>query len=346
MKNISEYVLHELTHNNAPQPAVTILGDLNYDYIYTSPPLEAGKEVIIKSFSKNLAGAGGYVSCGLAKLGASVYLLTYLGDDEDGKALYKEISRFGVNRSGIRLIPNAQSPFTLIFSPDREELPRQVASFLGTSQGFSIDGVDYKKFVGKSLLVYSCNYFLLKRLREEIRFVFKYAKELKVVTAYDANAGDGWDDDRALVTLKKSIYPLTDIIFLNEHEAFYLTGERDPLRGIRFVQPGAITVVVKLGAEGSVIRHWDRIYRISAVPLRGKVQDTVGAGDAYQAAFLYFYLKKLPIEICGVLGAANAASTVLHRGGTAGQCDSSGIISFLRFYRIFDLGGGSISIRI
>jgi sugar/nucleoside kinase (ribokinase family) len=346
MKNITEYVLHELTHNNSPQPPVTVLGDLNYDYIYTAPPLEGGKEVIISAFSKNLAGAGGYVSCGLAKLGAQVYLLTELGDDEDGRALYSEITDFGVIRDGIRLVKNGKSPFTLIFAPEKEEVPRQVATFLGTSQNFSIDTVDYKTYVSKSNLVYSCNYFLLRRLREEIRFVFKYAREHNVFTSYDANAGDGWGDERMLTTLKKSIYPLTDIIFLNEQEAFFLTGEKDPRRGIRLVHPGTITVVIKLGPKGLLIRHWDRLYCISAFPLRGKAQDTVGAGDALQAAFLYFYLRKFPIEICAILGAANAASTVLHRGGTAGQCDYRGIISLLRYYRVMDMGNGTISIRM
>jgi ribokinase len=346
MKNITEYVLHELTHNNSPEPVVTVLGDLNYDYIYTAPPLEGGKEVIISTFSKNLAGAGGYVSCGLAKLGARVYLLTDLGDDEDVKTLYREIKNLGVMRDGIRLVKNGRSPFTLIFAPEKEEVPRQVATFLGTSQYFSIDTVDYKAYVGKANLVYSCNYFLLRRLREEIRFVFKYAKEQRVFTSYDANAGDGWEDERTLTTLKKSIYPLTDIIFLNEREACFLTGEKDPLRGIRLVHPGTITVVIKLGPQGLLIRHWDRFYCISAFPLRGKAQDTVGAGDAFQAAFLYFYLRKFPIEICGILGAANAASAVQQRGGTEGQCDYRGIISFLRYYRILDLGGGTISIRI
>jgi sugar/nucleoside kinase (ribokinase family) len=345
MKNITEYVLHELTHNNSPEPMVTVLGDLNFDYIYTSPPLQGGKEVIITSFVKNLAGAGGYVSCGLAKLGAGVYLLTALGDDEDGKSLYNEIAGFGVNRDGIRLVRGGKSPFTLIFASEKERTPRQVATFLGTSQNFSIDSVDYKEYTAKSNLVYSCNYFLLRRLKEEIRFVFKYAKEKNVFTSYDANAGDGWDNERALATLKNSIYPLTDIIFLNESEAYYLTGIHDPVKSIKRVNPATITVVIKLGAHGLLIRHWDKLYRISAFPLREKVQDTVGAGDAFQAAFLYFYLKKFPIEICGILGASNAASTVLHRGGTSGQCDYNGIISFIRYYRILDLGRGDISIR-
>jgi sugar/nucleoside kinase (ribokinase family) len=346
MKNITEYVLHELLHNNTPEPVVSIFGDLNYDYIYNSPPLESGKEVIVTDFSKNLAGAGGIVACGFAKLGAEVFLITELGDDADGRSLYEEIAGFGVRQNGLKLMNNKKSPFTLIFTTEKEKRPRQVASFLGTSRDFSIDRVDYKDFVNKADLVYSCNYFLLQRLREEVRFVFRFARSVNVTTAYDANAGDGWENERTLQTLKTGIYPYTDIVFLNESESYYLTKINDPAKAIGQVSPGSLTVVVKLGSRGLIIRHWDKLYRFSAFPLRGKVQDTVGAGDSFQAAFLYFYMRKFPIELCGVLGAANAASTVQHKGGTSGQCDYNGLKYFVKNYRVYDRGGGDFSVEL
>jgi len=345
MKSITEYLLYELEHNTSPQPVVTIIADLNYDYIYISPPLEGGREVLISDYTRNIAGAGGIVACGMAKLGAEVHFLTELGDDEDGNQLYREITKYGVYTDGIRVVADKRSPFTLIFTTKQEHTPRQVASFLGTSLTLTIDSMDYKNYVKKSHLVYSCNYFLLKKLREEIRFVFKYAREKKVFTAYDANAGDEWDNERTLVTLRRSIYPYTDIIFLNESEAAFLTGIQDPQKSVHHISPESITVVIKRGARGSIIRHWSKIYTIGAFPLREKIKDTVGAGDSFQAAFLYYYLKKFPIELCGVLGSANAASSVLHRGGTDGQCNSREIAQFIKTYHINDKGNGYVSIQ-
>lgn len=345
MKNITEYILYEMEHNNTPEPVVTVVADLNYDYIYNSNPLESGKEVIISDFTRNLAGAGGLVSCGIAKLGAEAFLLTELGEDDEGKLLFEEISGFGVKRDGIKLVKNKKSPFTLIFTEEKEETPRQAATYPGTSKDFSIDAVDYKNYVARSDLVYSCNYFILQRLREEIRFVFKFAKNENVFTSYDANAGDGWENKKNLETLKNRIYPLTDIVFLNEREAYFLTGTEDPVKGIRRASPGSITVVIKLGGRGVLMRHRDKLYSITAFPLREKVRDTIGAGDAFQAAFLYFYLRKFPIEMCAVLGAANAASTVIHKGGTSGQRGYKDLIKLINYYQILDMGGGSISIQ-
>ena len=47
----------------------------------------------------------------------------------------------------------------------------------------------------------------------------------------------------------------------------------------------------------------------------------MGAGDSFQAAFLYFYLKGFPCLPAAILGAANGASTVRFPGGVAGQLD-------------------------
>jgi sugar/nucleoside kinase (ribokinase family) len=321
-----------------------VLADLNYDYIYNSPPLESEREVIIESFSRNIAGAGGYVSCGLAKLGAEVFIITELGDDEDGNLLYHEIASLGVRNDGIRLCRDKKSPFTLIFTGKGEETPRQAATFPGTSLQFSISSVDYAPYVERSALVYSCNYFILRRLREEIRFVFRFARERNVLTAYDANAGDVWGDSKTLETLLNRIYPLTDIVFLNENEAGHITHTDDPVSRIGQICPDARTVVIKLGEQGAVVRHQNRLYRCNAFPLHGSVVDTIGAGDAFQAAFIYYYTKKFPIELCLVLGSANGASTVQYTGGTLGQLSGEELLRFLKAYRIMDLGDGELSI--
>ena len=175
--------------------------------------------------------------------------------------------------------------------------------------------------------------------------MFRYAREKGVCTSYDANAGDQWDSPEVLETLLQRIYPLTDVVFLNEHEAGHVAETKDLEAGIATMCPKATTVVIKLGEKGSLVRHRERIFRCSAFPLKDPVRDTVGAGDSFQASFLYFYLKKYPIELCMILASANAASTVQYRGGTEGQMDRRGIATFIRGFTILDEGSGTISIK-
>lgn len=320
--------------DRTPEPTITVIGDLGHDYIYTCPPLEGEKEVIIRDSTRTIAGAAGYFACGLARLGARVFFLTDLGDDSDGKQLLEEISRRGVEPEGIRLLNNTRSYFTLIFTDQEESSPRQVATYLGPLEQMSIRDLDYEKFTAKADLVYSCNYFQLLTLRTEIEQVFAYAQDLGKLTAYDANAGDGWEDPENLEVLQKRIYPQTDIVFLNEMEARFLTGEQDPVKAVMKASTSSEVVVVKLGSRGVVLRHGEQLYLCPAFPLPKAVRDTVGAGDSFQAGFLYFYLKGFPILSCAVLGSANAAATVQHQGGVLGQQTRLGLAEMLGEYSI------------
>ena len=326
-------------------PAVTILGDLGHDHIYSCPPLESGREVIIRSYRKTLAGAAGYVATGLARLGATVHFLTEVGDDPAGQALRRDAVALGLRPEGIRIRPGAGSPFSLIFADEAEQSPRQVATYLGTLAELSVENLDPEPYLAASELVYSCNYFLLTRLREQIAGVFARARTLGLLTAYDANAGDGWDSPQALRTLVEEIYPQTDIVFLNQSEAAALSGGAEPERALARLSPHSATVVIKLGPRGAILRHHDAVTRASACPLPGPVRDTIGAGDSFQAAFLYFLLRGLPVEQCAVLGAANGASNVLHAGGLSGQLDLPGLEAFLSRYRVEARKPGHIEVH-
>jgi sugar/nucleoside kinase (ribokinase family) len=332
--DISAELIQSLTGDRTPEPTVTVIGDLGYDYIHTSPPLEGGKEVIIRDTSRTIAGAAGYFACGLARLGARVFFLTELGNDSDGKQLLAEISERGVEPEGIRLLENTRSYYTLIFTDREESTPRQVATYLGPLGGMSIRDLDYRKFSAGSELIYSCNYFQLLRLRREIGEVFAHARESGKLTAYDANAGDGWEEPDNLKLLQKHIYPQTDVVFLNEREARFLTGEQDPLRSVMKASPDSEIVVIKRGSAGIMLREREQVHHCPAFPLPAAVQDTVGAGDSFQAAFLYFHLKGFPILHSTILGAANAASTVQHPGGVIGQLSRAGLADMLARYTV------------
>ena len=308
--DITGTLLAELGRAPERQPAVLIAADLNYDYIYECPALEGGSRgADPRPRARELAGAGGIVACGLARLGAEVHLLAELGDDADGLELYEEIARRGVRREGIRRRPGARSAFTLIFADEASGRPRQVATFQGPALEFSVQPArGLAPLLERCALAYSCNYFLLPRLAEAVPELFRQARARGALTAYDANAGDGWDEPARLELLRAGIYPATDLIFLNQDEAAHLTGQADPRRAAAAVRPRQATVVVKCGAAGGggpASEAGASRSRPSRWP--APIRDTVGAGDSFQAAFLYFLLCGLPVAHCAALASANAA---------------------------------------
>jgi sugar/nucleoside kinase (ribokinase family) len=69
---------------------------------------------------------------------------------------------------------------------------------------------------------------------------------------------------------------------------------------------GPELVVVKCGERGSIARRGQKSYQVPALP--SSVFDTVGAGDTFDAGFLFGYLKGWPAEACLAFG--NAAASI------------------------------------
>jgi len=107
--------------------------------------------------------------------------------------------------------------------------------------------------------------------------------------------------------LHQMIRQYVDIVFANEEEAHALTG-KNPLDALDDIAQMCSIAVVKLGAQGSVIKTGDRMIKIEAIP--AKSIDTTGAGDIYAAGFLYALTQGLDLEVAGKIGSLLAGNVV------------------------------------
>ncbi|MFT3891143.1 MAG: PfkB family carbohydrate kinase [Anaerolineales bacterium] len=74
---------------------------------------------------------------------------------------------------------------------------------------------------------------------------------------------------------------------------------------------------IKLGAEGALgVCNGARV-RVASIPI--KVVDTVGAGDSFDAGFLYGYLNDWSLEKILRLACVCGALSTQQAGGTNGQ---------------------------
>jgi len=110
----------------------------------------------------------------------------------------------------------------------------------------------------------------------------------------------------SLVKLKKGVMKAT-IVIGNDYEIALLR-QRLKLTKSQILKSGVI-LITTYGAKGSMIeKGFEAIKVPSAKPLNSS--DPTGAGDAYRAGFLAGYLKNLPLEVCGRMGALAAVYTV------------------------------------
>jgi sugar/nucleoside kinase (ribokinase family) len=76
-------------------------------------------------------------------------------------------------------------------------------------------------------------------------------------------------------------------------------------------------VILKLGAEGSLIKHKTELVRVKAVV--ANPVDTTGAGDLYAAGFLYGLINSLSLKKCGDIGALLSARVIEVVGPKMGE---------------------------
>jgi sugar/nucleoside kinase (ribokinase family) len=91
-----------------------------------------------------------------------------------------------------------------------------------------------------------------------------------------------------------------DIVFANNQEAESISGAI-PEEAAVILGELAEIVIVKLGAEGSLIRSNNQTLRVGVRP--SNPIDTTGAGDLYASGFLYGLIHGMPLEKCGQIGA-------------------------------------------
>lgn len=125
-----------------------------------------------------------------------------------------------------------------------------------------------------------------------------------------------WELHRGLcsqggLAVVRELAELVDVISLNREEARALTGESGAVDALRVVS-GRAVVLLRLGAEGSLVRVDGRHWRLGVAP--GAVVDPTGGGNSYTGAFLACYARTGDPLASGRLAAAVAGLTISQLG--------------------------------
>jgi sugar/nucleoside kinase (ribokinase family) len=87
-----------------------------------------------------------------------------------------------------------------------------------------------------------------------------------------------------------------DVFAPNEVEALHLTGESSPEAALEHLATLTPVAVIKRGRAGAMVRAGS--VTASAPAIAVEVHDTTGAGDCFNAGFLFAYLCNQPLEMC------------------------------------------------
>ncbi|MEP6776062.1 MAG: carbohydrate kinase family protein [Chloroflexota bacterium] len=271
-----------------------------------------------------LGGNGANAAYAAGALGDDVRLWSCIGTDPFGDMVLGWLKSRNVDTSDMHKSTSAGTSTTVVVTDtvlrrNSFHYPGPVSEFAPTSHG-----TDTSK-EGDRLLV--TGYPLLQNWRgEATRKLLSEAHGRGVRTALDIGPMIGLP---VTVEELEPLLPSVDILFCNEFELGEVTGF-DLGQGAQWaLSAGAQMVVVKRGEQGAAIFSVAERVQIGVPCFPVKAIGTVGAGDSFDAGFLYAYDRGSSLEESARFANAVAALVVSAPRGILDAPDADAVQAFL-----------------
>ena len=260
-------------------PQIVCYGELLIDMISTT----TGDLTKSKSFLKKFGGAPANVAMGVAKLGAEVKFMGKVGDDPFGRFLKSTLEKNHVQTDSLILSKTEKT--TLAFVSLDEKGQRDFFFYEGAHEAITAPEVDLPKntFVfhfGSLTQTNNAAYNATDKLITQ-------ARKQGAIISYDPNVRESlWGNlnlarDVILATVKK-----VDILKVNEVEAKLITNEDNMEKAVGMLwRDNLDALFITIGEKGVFYKTKKKQGQIPTIPV--SVVDTTGAGDAFNAGYLY-----------------------------------------------------------
>jgi sugar/nucleoside kinase (ribokinase family) len=277
------------------------IGDLNPDMILQGDSTPVfGREVFCDEFYLTLGGSTSICAGVFSSLGAKACFFGRIGDDYLGKYTMNELASRGVDISGVSIQKDSRSPVTVSLTSSED---RALITYAGTCGSLEETDIPTQDILARTRHIHIGSFFLQQHLADMFIRIFKDARQAGVTTSLDA----GWDPtnkwDRSLFDLLR----FTDIFFPNESEALAITLEKSSNEACLRLSEYCRVSVIKLGSRGSILTTNSGPVLECPIYANYKGKDFTGAGDSYNAGFIYAFLEGMSYPDCMKYGSATAA---------------------------------------
>jgi len=291
---------------------VLCAGNISYDILVR--PVDRfrwGTSTWVDEYIEDMGGNGSNTSYALAMLGVPVRLLGMVGPDDRGEYLLNKLRQAGVDAS---FVGRSAEPTTTTICVANSAGDRLFLQRVGSSKESFSEPTLFTAAMTAGLSHYhQANLYSLPNLRRNSERQMRNARRAGLTTSLDT----GWATDGKWMEVLEPALAHTDLLFVNEDEAFELTSERDPDAIVsRLRRHGAGDVAVKLGAKGCVVYKGNE--RIAAPAVSVSAVDTTGAGDCFAAGFLAALYHGLPCQDAARVANAAGALAVTQLGAVRG----------------------------
>jgi sugar/nucleoside kinase (ribokinase family) len=299
-----------------------VIGDVNPDILVIDADVvpEFGQvEKYVGTIKMTVGGSSAITACGVARLGLRVAHGGVVGDDMLGRAILEALRDRGVDASTISIDDAIPTGATVHLGTGEN---RAMLTATGTINRLRAEDVP-REILPHIRHLHAGSTAIQPKLRPGLPALFREARAAGVTCSFDTN----WDPDRRWEGIDPML-AATDLFFPNEREAALISGVMDPLEAARTLvaradaagrdaDAGPLTVVVKMGADGALAVRGDQALRLPADEV--KVVDSTGAGDGFNAGFLYGFLDGRSLSESLALAVACGTLSTRAIGGVDGQ---------------------------
>ncbi|HDD40162.1 MAG TPA: sugar kinase [Nitrososphaeria archaeon] len=254
------------------------------------------------------SGAPAIFADACARLGLKVGIIGAVGKDDFGKLLLDRLKGDGVDVSKMKVLEDNTTgvAFVTYFSSGSRQFIFHI-KHAAAGQIFPED-VDPDYVRGSRLLhLMGSSLSINENCREACYKAVEIAKSHGGVITFDPNLRPELLDISTIRRICRPVLEVAKVVLPSGVEAEALTGSSDPIEaGKKLLEYGPKIAVIKLGEKGSIAVTRDDVVEMPAIKV--KEVDPTGAGDVYDAAFVYGLLNNWPVE--KILKFANAAGAI------------------------------------
>jgi sugar/nucleoside kinase (ribokinase family) len=231
-----------------------------------------------------------------------------VGNDLFGAFMLEVLKSRGVDVSNVIVDENQVTGLSVILNRIDD---RAILTHLGAINALRSEQVT-DAVLAQSRHLHVASYFLQSSLQPGLPDLFQRAKALDLTTSLDTN----WDPEEKWVGVDE-LLKLTTVFLPNEKEALSLTGASTVEEAAERLAAQVSIVAVKMGADGGLVFDGESLFRAPIIPV--DVLDTVGAGDTFDAGFIYGFLQGWPLERCLKFGVVCGSLSTRLAGGITCQ---------------------------
>ena len=281
-------------------------GALNVDKLYRVNRIaREGEESFIISMNELAGGSAANTVVGLARLGARTGFIGKVAQDDEGQLLLADFKREGVNTDGMVIAKEGNSGTVSAFVDKKGERALYVHRSVNDTLVFEEISLEYAR---------QTEFLHLTSMDEK---PFEAQKRLtQELSHFKVSLDPGEIYARIGLAKLKPIIKRCFVVMPSESEVKLLTGKGWKEGAKQLLNEGAGIVGVKLGKEGCFITDGNQNHMVP--PYKAKVVDTTGAGDAWNAGFLYGLVRKKDLYECGRLGNLVASKCIAKVGARQG----------------------------